>query len=126
MELFSAKTATLDELKAMRRELLESPLKTSDDKVFRFARDDREMMERMASRLLRTGGVTDWRQYNRPGEDITVDSSKLTGYYQELLILLEDRGAAIDAEYMTLKTKDELLASDLVKWKKQIENDWWT
>ena len=123
MELFSAKPATLAELKAIRMELLQSPLKTADGKVFQFARDDRETMEGAIRKLTRSGGTLPWRQLDN--QVVDVDAAGLRAYYDELLALQEDRAVDVDTHYMTLKAKSDLLQRDLVDWKAQVAADWW-
>ena len=123
MELFSAKAATLSKLKALRMELLQSPLKTADGKVFQFARDDRETMEGAIRKLTRSGGTLPWRQLDN--QVVDVDAAGLRAYYDELLALQEDRAVDVDTHYMTLKAKSDLLQRDLVDWKAQVAADWW-
>ena len=123
MELFEAKTATVEELKALRRELMLSPLKTADGNVFQFSEDDQLTMAGALPSLQVDGGSIPWRLLDN--STVMVDYATLNGYYEELKLLYSRRGMQVDTKYIVLKDKDVLLNRDLVDWKKQIAADWW-
>ena len=107
--------ASIEEIKATWKEILQMPIQAADGRVFQFDRDSKEMMDGAILYLSSNPSVVmDWRLTDN--STVSCDHASLSNYFNELEMLRAERGTLVDAEYLGYKS-GSATKRELKNWK---------